>query len=112
MKFDPHSCWDCPLTLAEVLGQFAIFLAVAFVGPWLLRRRAVVFRAFGAVALPITSFLVVLMPIYVPRWGVFRLGSETALYPGSAIRLACIVFVGVFFLVGIRAYRRAGHSAI
>lgn len=110
MRLDPHNCLDCPMTLAEVLSQFAIFIFVAFLGPWLLRRRAVALQALGVIAISITSVTVLLVSAVVPRWGVYRLGSETDVYPYPAVRLAYIIFIGIFFLVSVYAYRQAGTS--
>jgi hypothetical protein len=110
MVFNPYNCWDCSLTPAAFLGQFATFIAVALLGLWLLRRRATVLKALGDVVLFMTLFIGVLLSIYVPRWGVFRLGSETDLYPVPAIRLAYVGFIGVLLLVRANAYRRAGTS--
>lgn len=110
MKFDLYNCWDCPLTLAELLGQFAIFSAVAFLGFWLLRRRATALKALGDVVLFTSSSMAGLLAIHVPRWGVFRLGSEADLYPAFVIRLAYIVFIGVIIFARVHAYRRADIS--
>ena len=98
------------MTLAQVLGQIAIFIAVAFLCLWLLRRRATVLKALGDVVFIIASSLVVLLSIHVPRWGVFRWGSETDLYPASVIRLVYIVLIGTFMPAGARTSRGASVS--
>jgi hypothetical protein len=88
----------------------AIFIAVAFLGFWLLRRRATALKALGNVVLFTNSSMAVLLAIHVPRWGVFRLGSETDLYPASAIRIVYIVLIGGVILARVHAYWRANIS--
>ena len=92
------NCWDCPLTVLALVSQIIFLAAAGLVAVWLLHRRIAVLQAFGAITLVISSFFVVTLPVYVPRWGVWRIGSERDVYSQVLVRTSLVVFAAAFFI--------------
>jgi hypothetical protein len=107
MDMSPSNCWDCPLSVAQVIGQFLLLAFIAFGSAWLLQRRLAIVQAVGAVLLVLSSFTVLLLPVYVPRWGVLRIGSQIDVYSSSAVRVIYVPFAAIFLLSSALLVRRA-----
>lgn len=70
MDMSLANCWDCPVTLASVVGyQIAIAAAIA-VGLWLFTSRKPVLRGLGMILVVLSIVLALAFTSAVPRWGI------------------------------------------
>ena|SRR5687768_17175010 len=110
MDMSLTNCWDCPLTVVALLSQLIFVTATGFVAIWLLHRRIAILQAMGAITLILASFFVLTLPVYVPRWGVWRIGSEGDVYPEVLVRSSLVVFVAGFLIGAFILLRRSRQS--
>ena len=110
MDMSYSNCWDCPTTVLSLALEVAVLIAVAIVATWLLRRKIALLQAFGAISLILTSFFVLTLPVYVPRWGVFRPGSESELFSPAAVRMVLVIVVIAFFIIAALGLRKRSRT--
>jgi hypothetical protein len=104
------SCWDCPLTVPALTLQLILLGLLGLAAIWLLRRRLTLWRALGAITLIVTTLFVFTLPVYLPRAGVWRLGSEREVYEEGAVRATLCVFAGSF-VTGVTVLLRRARRA-
>lgn len=112
MEMSLTNCWDCPLTVVALVSQIILLAAAGFVAVWLLHRRTAVLQAFGAISLIVASFFVLTLPVYVPRWGVWRIGSEGDVYPEMLVRGSLVGFAAGFLIGAFILLRRSRPRAV
>jgi hypothetical protein len=110
MDMSATNCWDCPLTVPALTTLVIVLALLGWAAVWLMGKNLALWQALGAITLVITTFFVLTLPVYVPRWGVWRLGSERDVYHEGVVRAMLCVFA-VLFVAGVTILlRRAGRA--
>ena len=84
--FDLSSCWDCPISLSEVLGQVVVLILLVAIGLYWSGKPGKVLPLIGTALLGLMLLFPLMFASTVPRWGVIRSDAPPVSYDPELIR--------------------------
>lgn len=112
--FDLSSCWDCPISLSEVVGQVIVLILLVAIGLYWSGKPGKFLPLIGTALLALMLLVPLMFASTVPRWGVIRSDAPPALYDPGLIRAFYLSVEGVEAVViwfVVRKRRKAAQQA-